>query len=217
MRTPSRLFSETQPGPLVLYRQRVSIHRTRRLGCVLKTFSKHNPVLQSQGDSPSIQDQRTGLCFVVPKLATARGWRHHSGAIIYSRGPTQNPIPGRQQILINVRYLDSPKKFFGIFPHVLEHSCQSKICCPLRNTTRSSSPMETLLLYRTRGPGCVSEMIWIVSSLFFFSFYCKNHLLRCESSKQKQNGFQNTTRCSSPIYGDSPSIQDQRTGLCFGN
>ena len=34
------------------------------------------------------------------------------------------------------------------------------------------------------------KMIWILSSLFFFNFYCNNHLLRIESSKLKQNGGQ---------------------------
>ena len=131
--------------------------------------------------------------------------------------------------------------FFSFYynNHLLRSDSSKQKHNDFQNTTRS-------FLYRSRGPGCVFEKvtkhnlvfqsygwrlsiyigledqvvfrktIWIVSSLFFFSLYCNNHLLRYESSKQKQNGFQNTTRCSSPIYGDSPSIQDQRTGLCFG-
>ena len=63
-----------------------------------------------------------------------------------------------------------------------------------QNTTRSSALIETLLLYRTRGPGCVSENNLDSFLIIFFSFYCNDHLLRSESSKKKQNDFQNTTR-----------------------
>ena len=68
-----------------------------------------------------------------------------------------------------------------------------------QNTTRSSTPIEALLLYRTRGPVCVSENSLDSVLIIFLQFYCNDHLLRRESSNQKRNDFQNTTRSSTPI------------------
>ena len=190
---------QTQPGPLLLYRRRVSIYS--------RIFQK------------------------IPKISLELS-RYLTFIDICWRPQNWNRILSRPS-----RIKDSRNG--GATPlqwPILE----------LRNTTRSSSPIQKESLPRTRGPGCVlkkfskhnpvfqsygwrlsiyigledrvvfRKTILMVSSLFFCSFYCNNHLLRSESSKQKHNGFQNTTRSSSPIYGDSPSIQDQRTGLCFG-
>ena len=70
---------------------------------------------------------------------------------------------GRQQISINVRYLDNSKKKLRIFRNVLEYFCRSENFCPLRNTTRSSSPIykrlrEALPLYRD--PSRVPKKFW---------------------------------------------------------
>ena len=135
---------------------------------------------------PSRINDSSGM--VAPPPCSGQLWNYETqpGPLVLYRRRVSLGLEDRvvfRSSLINMRYLDNSKKIFGILRNVLAYSCQGDIFAPYETQPRALVLWRLFFYIGLEVRVVFRKTIWIVSSLFFFSFYYNNHLLRSDSSK----------------------------------